>query len=63
MMYHFDIFGLTAFPYGKACDICNDTIASCEEVHLVGDLCVTCEKAVKAAKEQRDYLKKCSTNR
>ena len=58
MMNHFDIHGITSSRYGKACEICNDSIASCEEVHLVGDLCTSCEQAVKWAREQIASLKK-----
>ena len=58
MIHHFDIFGITSPRYGKACEICNVAIASCEEVDLVGDLCTSCEEAVECAKDQRAYLKK-----
>lgn len=45
--------------YGASCDICNEHIASCEEVHLLKSfLCANCEKAVKAACDQVKYLEK-----
>lgn len=53
------------FGYGAGCEICNTSIASCEEVHLLnGDLlCQECKKAVKDAREQALYLKRLNVKR
>lgn len=42
--------------YGFACDICGTSVGSCEDYYYAPELCKECEQAVKAAKEQRQYL-------
>lgn len=45
--------------YGFACDVCGRGLGyGCEKYGDEKDVCDDCEKAVKAATEQREYLKK-----